>query len=547
MSLSSRWIAPVPEETAAVARAAFPKGNPYMQMRDELGSLYTDDLFADLYPKDGQPGVQPWRLALVTVMQFAENLTDRQAADAVRDRIAWKYALSLALTDAGFDYSVLCEFRQRLLDHAAAQRLLDVMLHQFAARGWLKSRGKQRTDSTHILAAIRRLNQLELVHETLRHALNELAVEATAWLKQRVNADWFEAYSQRTSNYLLPKKDAERKAWAEQVGQDGLYLLRAIYYQGHHPELAQLPAVELLRQVWIQHFYEDEGRVCLREKQDQPPAARLITSPYDPEARCSTKRDTTWIGYKVHLTETCDVDTPSLITNVETRPSPEPDHDVTGIVHDHLVEKGYVPAEHFVDQGYMSVDHLVRAQADAGIDLMGAVPDDNSWQARQGGHDSRQFMIDWDHERAICPQGHTSCSWSLAQTRSERPVVKIKFRHVDCAVCPTLALCTDNREKRRTLTILAPQFHYEVQQIARQRQQTTTFKDACHVRAGVEGTMSQAAHVLGARRSRYRGMDKTHLQHLGVAAAINLLRVVNWLNELPRAKTPQSRFARLAA
>jgi len=516
-------------------------------MRDELGSLYTNDMFADLYPKDGQPAVQPWRLALVTVMQFAENLTDRQAADAVRDRIAWKYALSLRLTDAGFDYSVLCEFRQRLLDHDAAQRLLDALLQQFAARGWLKSRSKQRTDSTHILAATRRLNQLELVHETLRHALNELALEAPAWLKQRVNAEWFDTYNQRTSNYLLPKKDTERKVWAEGVGQDGLYLLREIYHHSDSPELAPLPAVNMLRQVWIQHFYEDEGRVCLREKQDQPPAARLITSPYDPEARCSTKRDMTWIGYKVHLTETCDVDTPNLITNVETRPATEPDHDVTGMIHDHLVETGYVPSEHFVDQGYMSVDHLIQAQDKAGIDLMGAVPDDNSWQARQGGHDSRQFVIDWENERAICPQGHTSCSWSLSQTRSQRPVVKIKFRQRECAVCPALALCTDNCEKRRTLTILAPQAHYEAQQIARQRQQITEFKNACHVRAGVEGTMSQAAHVLGARRSRYRGMDKTHLQHLGVAVAINLLRVVNWLNELPRAKTPQSRFARLAA
>ena len=547
MSLPEQSIEPVPEETAQVARKAFPKGNPYIHMRDALGTIYTDDVFADLYPQDGQPAVRPWRLALVTIMQFAENLTDRQAAEAVRDRIAWKYALSLLLTDAGFDYSVLCEFRQRLLDHDAGQRLLDVMLQEFAARGWLKSRGKQRTDSTHILASIRRLNQLELVHETLRHALNELAVEAPAWLKQRVNADWFDAYSQRTSNYLLPKQDAERKTWAERVGQDGLYLLAQVYQGDHHPELAQLPAVEMLRRVWIQHFYEYEGRVCLREKQDQPPAARLITSPYDPEARCSTKRDTTWIGYKAHLTETCDVDAPSLIINVETRPATEPDHDVTGIIHGHLVEKGCVPAEHFVDQGYMSVEHLVDAQATADIDLMGAVPDDNSWQARQGGYDSRQFVIDWQNERAICPQGHISCSWSLAQTRSQRPVVKIKFRHKDCAVCPALALCSDNREKRRTLTILAPQSHYETQQDARQRQQTDDFKDACHARAGVEGTMSQAAHVLGARRSRYRGMDKTHLQHLGVAAAINLLRVVNWLNEIPRAQTPQSRFARLAA
>ena len=128
-------------------------------------------------------------------------------------------------------------------------------------------------------------------------------------------------------------------------------------------------------------------------------------------------------------------------------------------------------------------------------------------------------MIDWDNERAICPQGHASCSWSLAATRSQRPVVKIKFRHVDCAVCPALAQCTDNHEQRRTLTILAPQTHFDAQQNARRRQQSAAFKDACAVRAGVEGTMSQAACALGARRSRYRGLDKTHLQHLGVATA----------------------------
>jgi transposase len=218
MSLPKQAIEPVPEDTVKLAHQAFPKGNPYIRMRDLLGTIYTNDVFAALYPPDGQPAIRPWRLALVTVMQFAESVADRQAVDAARDRIAWKYALSLSLTDAGFDYSVLCEFRQRLLDHEAAQQLLDVMLKRFAEQGWLKTRGKQRTDSTHIMVPVRRLNQLELVHETLRYALNELAIEAPAWLRQKVNDDWFETYSQRTSNYLLPKKDAERKDWAERVG-----------------------------------------------------------------------------------------------------------------------------------------------------------------------------------------------------------------------------------------------------------------------------------------------------------------------------------------
>jgi transposase len=315
MSLPTRGIEPVPEETAIIAHAAFPKGNSYLQMRDELGSIYTDDMFADLYPPDGQPAVRPWRLALVTMMQFAENLTDRQAADAVRDRIVWKYVLGLALTDAGFDFSVLSEFRQRLVEHEADQRLLDEMLLQFKARGLLKARGKQRTDSTHVLAAVRNLNQLELVHETLRHALNELALAMPIWLRSWVPGDWFDCYSERTSNYLLPKAETERQRWSEMVGQDGLWVLEQVYQTEMSPWLAQLPAIETLRQVWMQNYYQDKGAVHLREPKDQPPSAQRITSPYDLEARYSTKRDTTWVGYKVHLTETCEPDTPNLIAH----------------------------------------------------------------------------------------------------------------------------------------------------------------------------------------------------------------------------------------
>ena len=192
---------------------------------------------------------------------------------------------------------------------------------QFKARGLLKARGKQRTDSTHVLAAVRNLNQLELVHETLRHALNELALAMPIWLKSWVPGDWFDRYSERTSNYLLPKAETERQRWAEMVGQDGLQVLEQVYQTEMSPWLAHLPAIEILRQVWMQNYYQDNGAVHLREPKDQPPSAQRITSPYDLDARCSTKRDTTWVGYKVHLTETCEPDTPNLITQVETRPS----------------------------------------------------------------------------------------------------------------------------------------------------------------------------------------------------------------------------------
>ena len=152
MTLRPQAIPPIPEETARVARAIFPSGNRYMQLRDEPGTIYTDEQFVTLYPAGGQFAEQPWRIALLLVMQYMENDTDRQAAEAMRTRIDWKYVLSLELTDPGFDFSVFSEFRQRLLAGGQEEVLLNTLLHL------CRERGKQRTDSTHVLAAIRTMN-----------------------------------------------------------------------------------------------------------------------------------------------------------------------------------------------------------------------------------------------------------------------------------------------------------------------------------------------------------------------------------------------------
>ena len=210
MSLRPQVVYLVPEETARVARAAFPKGNVYMRMHDELGMFYQDLQFVPLFSTRGQPAEAPARLALVLVMQFAENLTDRQAADAVRSRLDWKFALGLELTDPGFDYSVLSEFRSRLITGEAEDLLLDTMLDHFKARGLIKPRGRQRTDSTHVLAAIRSLNRLELVGRTLQHALNVLAQEVPDWLVAQISPDWFDRYSRQLDEYRLPKSEPER-------------------------------------------------------------------------------------------------------------------------------------------------------------------------------------------------------------------------------------------------------------------------------------------------------------------------------------------------
>ena len=147
MSLKPTELPPIPERTQQVAKAAFKKNNLYLKMRDTFDTFLKDEHFADLFPKRGQPASAPWRLMLVTLFQFVENLSDIQAADAVRSRIDWKYALSLELEDEGFDASILCEFRTRLIEHQAETRLFEAMLARFGEEGMLKQRGRQRTDS----------------------------------------------------------------------------------------------------------------------------------------------------------------------------------------------------------------------------------------------------------------------------------------------------------------------------------------------------------------------------------------------------------------
>ena len=242
-------IPPVPKLTARIARAAFPKSSPDLTLRDRLGPIFCDPDFAELYPECGQPAYPPWRLALITLMQFRESLSDRQAAEAVRARIDWKYLLGLELSDPGFDHSVLCEFRARLLAGRAEEQLLERVLESCRELGLLKARGRQRTDATHVLAAVRALNRLELVAETLRAALNALAVAAPDWLRTLAPLEWYERYGRRVEDARLPESEAKREAYAQQVGEDGLRLLEAVEAPGAPRELAELPAIQTLRRV----------------------------------------------------------------------------------------------------------------------------------------------------------------------------------------------------------------------------------------------------------------------------------------------------------
>jgi transposase len=412
----------------AVAKAALGKDNIVMKLRDELGTLYQDSDFAELFSPVGQPGICPWRLAMVCVLQYLDNLSDRGAAEAVRTRIDWKYALSLELTDPGFDFSVLSEFRSRLIAGGAERKLLDKLLERCQQKGFLKARGKQRTDSTHVLGAIRTLNRLELVGETLRATLNALAVVAPDWLKTIVSPDWFDRYSLPVQEAHLPKGVEARQKYAQTIGRDGMVLLDRIYDDPSSPPwLREIPAVEILRRTWVHQYYLDKGKLRWREAENLPPAGTRFSSPYDPEAGYGHKRSTTWVGYKVHLTETCDEPLVHLITNVETTPAHVNDGSQTETIHQSLSEKELLPIEHLVDAGNGSSSLLVSSLKTYSVQLNGPVRPNSSWQAQtEGGYEFSQFKVDWKQEQVICPQGKKSTIWTPAVDRWGNEGIRVR-------------------------------------------------------------------------------------------------------------------------
>jgi transposase len=352
---------------------------------------------------------------------------------------------------------------------------------------------------------------------------------ASDWLREHSRPEWIDRYGPRVEDYRLPKGETLRQAHAQQIGLDGYGLLEHLYAEDAPHWLRPLPAVETLRRVWGQQYYRTETEVRWRSGEDGlPPAAQFISSPYDPEAHYAKKRTTSWVGYKVHLTESCEEGTPHLITHVETTSAPVADGEATTRIQEALAQKSLLPSTHLVDTGYVDAPVLAASQRDYGVELLGPTRADYHGQAHeQKGFAASNFQIDWQKQQAICPQQRSSVSWTPAKDRSQRDVIKIKFASADCGPCESRKQCTHARQPRRTLTI-RPQEEYLALQAARIRETSEQFAKQYRARAGIEGTMSQGVRAFGLRRARYWGQAKTHLQHVLIATAINLVRLAAW-------------------
>ncbi|GGX28058.1 hypothetical protein GCM10010353_49110 [Streptomyces chryseus] len=422
--------------------------------------------------------------------------------------------------------------------------MLDGILSAARDKGLLKTAGRARTDSTHVVSAAREMCWLEMVSETLRAALNALALAAPVWLTGVAEPDWFRHYATRAEDSRFPRSKARRAEVGQRIGADGTRLLQAVFAADAPCGLRDVAEVEILRRVWVQHFHQPEGPVRRRDPKDRPPGASRLVTPYDPEARGGKKNDLVWDGYKVHLTETCEPDTPHLITNMATTVSTTADSVMSKEIHASLAARDCLPGEHWVDAGYPTAAQVVAARAEHGIDLHG--PMAASTAASAGGPFGQDaFTIDWDREQVTCPNGTTSTQWHHRHSQEGLPVIRVRFSPADCRPCPRLRDCVDSPTAQRRELNLRHQDEHEVIHAARTEQQTDAWKERYKIRAGVEGSISQGVQRCGLRRSRYRGLRKTSLQHQLTGAAINLARIDAHLTDTPWARTRTSHFAAL--
>ncbi len=501
----------IPEEIRSWGEKHLKQDNVYRVIGDQLFSFISADEFMSMYSRTGRPSINPVVLSLVTIFQFLEAIPDRVAAEHVKTRLDWKYALHLPFDDSGFHYSDLCNFRKRLAEHGKESLLFDQLLNRIQSLGFLKKRKYQRTDSTHVLAVIRQLSRIENLSEGLRVSLKAIENSDSAFYQMKIPALYREHWSKPLSDYQM--SDDERREALERVGRDMHWLLS--FLKTNKESFLRLPELELLQTLFTQHFTIQSHQVHV--KAEATTGKDKIQSSHEPEARYSTKRDKKWVGYKTHITETAnEKGSVNFITDIATTNACEQDNETLSQIQENIEDRGLKPEQQYTDKGYITGSNLADSQ-EKGIQLMGEA----SQLENKGLFTADEFIIDHQSKTATCPAGCTSISWKELEVGQHKGDMQIRFGK-QCQDCSLKDQCTDSKRGRR----LRLNQHYELLRKRREESRTKSFKETMKRRSPVEGTISEMVRAHGLRRSRYRGIHKTHLQNLLIGTAVNLKRLV---------------------
>jgi len=518
MSLKDPFPEEVPGETARLVEPLLADDSVYRLVAECVDEFLSDEQFIELYANEGRPGINPVLLSLVTVFQFLEKLPDRAAAEMAVMRMDWKYALRQPLDWRGFHYSDLCNFRKRLLGQGQESMVFEHLLDYLRERGLVRAGGKQRTDTTHILGAVKQLGDIEVIGEGVRLAISELMSTDAKWVMQHLPASFIKSYKRPMPNYRMSKQELE--TFIQETGEEARWLLDQVALCGS-VEMQQLPTVLQLARIWEdQYQYVNEPDChCLVARQGKDCIVDRLRTPHDPEATFGAKRDKNWVGYKVHITES--LEQPRLVVDV-TLSDAAASRDVNDLadIQQQVIDRELCPAQHYVDQGYTSGEQIVHSQQ-RGIDLRGAVRSDT--RGKPAGFRSSDFKVDIENEQATCPAGRQHHRWVPTTGNTDNYVAIQVFFGRQCLSCPFFGpgRCTTSPAGRH----LSLNAYHDVIQARRQEQQAQTFQLEMRARAGIEGTISEMVRTHGLRRARYRGRSKVSLQMLFTATATNLKRL----------------------
>lgn len=481
---------------------------------------FDDAQFDCLYEDGGRYPVSPSLLAGMTILQYMLKVSDRIAVDNTVMRRDWRIALGRDSEWEGFDPSVLCNFRKRLIAHGMERELFESVLDRLRELGLLSKRRRLRVDATHLVADVAVLSRADSLREAIRIVVCDLHRLKPTLERRPDFARLLTTYGEETWLGQSRGSDGE----LTQLAVDGLALLEIC---GGWPAKGKQVLAQMLRENFI---FPEEGPPQPLEK-DQRPDDRILT-PHEPDARAGKKGDLLWTGDKVHIVETADDDQPNFIVDVM---STDPRLNDTQVLEDlaQRAREALPDADQLLaDGGYASAENTELARA-AGIDLICPPRGQNS----KGLLPICEFDIDLEAQIAICPEGHRNTVWSAGK-RS----INIRFPAAVCNSCPRRAECTTSNQGRG----LHLSSHYSQLILDRARANTDEFKDLYKKRAPIESTISHLVRDCGLRRSRYRSGPKRALHAIFAATALNVRRLLHWMaTDTAQTEASSEAFSRL--
>jgi transposase len=500
-----------------------PADDPMMVFSEEIYPAFKDEDFQQYYSTVGRNAISPAFFARVTVLQFRENMSDPQAAEACMRSIDWKIALHLPLEkNTSFHPSSLCRFRTRLLENQALSLIFDKTVQLAQEKGFIKKRTKQRVDATHIISHLNRISTTDLLFRAVKCLVEEIEQKHQQYYEDEIPEYIKERYSHQFSSFGMGKEKQGEKL--SEIVEDGL-LLKALVEKLPADRLGDLEQLGIMETIFRENVIvkkkEIQKKIFIEAEEIQCPK-QTIFDPRDPSIKLGIKRSTKWVGSKCHVVETAEKGKINFITNMIYQRAQEHDCKIHEKIREGNERRGLKPEKMYADTGYIS-GAAIREYRKNKQELMGYMQADSS--NKPDAFKSKRFDFDTDRLKAICPAGRESLQGKLGKEGE----IRIAFQKSTCKGCVFFQDCVGKSKRESRGLTLRPGFEFTRER--REIQKTETFRDEMRVRAQVEGTISEGTRFLGLRHARYKGEDGHKIQFYMTGAALNVKRLIKAITQ----------------